>query len=120
MGVKTLGVKEDGALVPCHLFFSSEDFALGNVLDDGILERLSAYAEGLPTVDDVEGCRDCEVRYFCGNGCWAHVHAVSGTLHGRNPYCGFYKRYFSAVVWNLGAPDAMERIARELDGGPAA
>jgi radical SAM protein with 4Fe4S-binding SPASM domain len=114
MGLKTLGVKDDGTVVPCHLFFSRPEFGIANVLEDGFLEKLSAYANGLPTVDDIQGCKDCNVRYFCGNGCWAHVQSARGAVDGRNPYCGFYKKYFSAVVWNLGADRAMDRIYDEL------
>jgi radical SAM protein with 4Fe4S-binding SPASM domain len=114
MGLKTLGVKDDGTVVPCHLFFSSREFEIANVLEEGFREKLSAYASGLPTVDDIEECKDCNVRYFCGNGCWAHVQSARGAVDGRNPYCGFYKKYFSAVVWNLGAEGAMNRIYEEL------
>lgn len=114
MGDRTLGVKEDGTVVPCHLFFSSRELVLGNVLDDDVAARLAAWSGALPTVDDVEECRDCDVRYFCANGCWAHVYGAHGRLDRKNPYCAFYRSYYSAVVWNLGLPRAAERILDEL------
>jgi radical SAM protein with 4Fe4S-binding SPASM domain len=115
MGEKTIAVKEDGTVVPCHLFFSSAGAGVGNILDEDIVEKLCRFASALPTVDDVEGCRECDMRYFCGNGCWAHVHAAHGSFERKNPYCGFYKRYFSSVVWNLGLDNAMERTYDELN-----
>ena len=115
MGHKTLGVKENGMVVPCHLFFSCAEYELGNVLDDNIMEKLFSFANSLPTVDEIEECKECNVRYFCGNGCWAHVYWAYGHIGRKSPYCDFYKRYFSAVLWNLGKDNSMNRIYDELN-----
>jgi radical SAM protein with 4Fe4S-binding SPASM domain len=115
MGQKTLGVREDGTMVPCHLFFSSAEYEIGNILEDDITDKLCFFAHHLPTVDQIEECKDCHVRYFCGNGCWAHAFWANGTILSRNPYCEFYRTYFSAVLWNLGMKDAMTRIYEALE-----
>jgi radical SAM protein with 4Fe4S-binding SPASM domain len=115
MGHKTLGIKENGAVVPCHLFFSGAEYEVGNILDDNITEKLFSFSNSLPTVDEIEECKDCNVRYFCGNGCWAHAYWAYGQIGRRSPYCGFYKKYFSAVLWNLGMEDTMTRIYDELN-----
>jgi len=115
MGHKTLGIKENGMIVPCHLFFSSEEHEIGNIFDENITEKLFSFANSLPTVDEIEECKDCNVRYFCGNGCWAHAYWEYGHIGKRSPYCDFYKKYFSAVLWNLGMENTMTRIYDELN-----
>lgn len=87
MVIKTLGVKENGDIVPCHLFFSSKEFVLGNILNEGIIKKLVHFLNTLPTIDEIEECNKCDIRYFCGNGCWASVYWRHGHFKGRNPYC---------------------------------
>lgn len=117
MGFTTIAVKEDGAIVPCHLFLSEPGFGIGNVLDHGIADRMVAFLNELPTVDSIDGCRDCQVRYFCGNGCWAGTYWRYGTFRHKNPYCGFYRRFWSAVIWNLGSEDEGTKILDDLQPG---
>lgn len=119
MGQKTLGIKEDGTVVPCHLFFSCTEYELGNILDDNIFDKLFSFANSLPSVDDIEECKDCNVRYFCANGCWAHSYWEYGHIERKSPYCDFYKKLFSAVLWNLGMENAMTRIFDELNSPTA-
>jgi radical SAM protein with 4Fe4S-binding SPASM domain len=115
MGYRTLGIKENGQVVPCHLFFCGTEYGMGNILDDDIVDRLDAFIGTMPTVDDIEECRDCNVRYFCANGCWANVYWTYGHLDKKNPFCEFYKKYFSAVIWNLGLDDSMTKIYNEIE-----
>ncbi len=114
MVIKTLGIKEHGDVVPCHLFFSSRDFVIGNILDDDIIKKLISFLNSKPSIDEIEGCNKCDIRYFCGNGCWAHVYWHSKTFKERNPYCNFFYDYFSSIVWNLGEENEAERIYLSL------
>jgi radical SAM protein with 4Fe4S-binding SPASM domain len=115
MGRKILGVKERGEVVPCHLFFSMNGFGLGNILDESITENLLRFANSLPTVDTVEGCKDCDVRYFCGNGCWATSYWESGRFTRQKRYCDMFYNYWSSIVWNLGKPGALRLIYDALN-----
>ncbi|MCP2598713.1 radical SAM protein [Candidatus Aminicenantes bacterium AC-335-L06] len=110
MGFKTLGVKENGSVVPCHLFFSSNDFIIGNILDKDIVKKLILFLNSIPSIDEIHECKKCDIRYFCCNGCWANVYWHHKTFNGRNPYCEFFYDYFSSIIWNLGEEKETERI----------
>jgi len=110
IGKLTIAVKEKGNLVPCHLFLSSDDFILGNILEEGTVEKAVNFVNSLPSIDEVEGCKDCDIRYFCANGCLGSVYFRHNNFNGRNPYCEFYKKYKSSIIWNLGEENETERI----------
>lgn len=110
MVIKMMGVKEFGEVVPCHLFFSDKKMVIGNILEKDISEKLFKFYQSLPTVDEVEGCKDCNVRYFCGNGCWGHVYWRYRTFNHVNPYCNFFQNYYSAIVWNLGKENEAKKV----------
>lgn len=114
MGLKTLGIEENGTVVPCHLFFSCTNYELGNILDDNIFDKLFSFVNSLPSVDEIQECKDCNVRYFCASGCWAHAYWEYGSINKRSPYCSFYRKLFSAILWNLGMENTMTRIYDEL------
>lgn len=42
------------------------------------------------SVEDKEGCRDCELRYWCAGGCPLQTHRVTGRYDTRSPYCAVY------------------------------
>ncbi|MFQ6083728.1 MAG: radical SAM protein [Candidatus Aminicenantia bacterium] len=110
MVIKMIGVKEFGEVVPCHLFFSDKKMVIGNILEKDICKKLFKFYQSLPTVDEVEGCKNCNVRYFCGNGCWAHVYWQNGTFNHMSPYCNFFRNYYSTIVWNLGKENEAKEV----------
>lgn len=114
IGAKTLAIKEHGDIVPCHLFLSSKSFIMANVFDPDVWDKLNAYYKALTGVDDIDECKDCDIRYFCGNGCAAHVYWQHGTFKKKNPYCSFFKDYLSALVWNLGEENEFQKIYDDL------
>jgi len=114
MIIKTLGVKEYGDIVPCHLFFSSNDLVIGNILDDEITRKLVDFLNQLPTIDEIGECKTCDIRYFCGNGCWATVYWHHKNFNGKNPYCSIMYDYFSSIIWNLGEENEAQKIYTAL------
>jgi radical SAM protein with 4Fe4S-binding SPASM domain len=114
MLVKTIAVKQNGNVVPCHLFLSSKDFIVGNIFDADILRKIYLAYRAIPRVDDIDKCKDCDVRYFCGNGCFANTYWTYGTFKHANPYCSFFEDYFKSIIWNLGKKEERKTILTEL------
>lgn len=116
MVINMLGIKENGDLVPCHLFFSMPDkkMNIGNILDNEILEKMWTFFQAIPVVDEKDICKDCNVRYFCGGGCSAGTYFNSKTLKTCNPYCDVFKNYYEAIVSSLGKENESESLLHLL------
>lgn len=56
-------------------------------------------------VDDKEGCRQCQWRYWCRGGCSMLTYRITGRSDIRSPNCGIYRALF---------PDALRLEALRL------
>ena len=97
-------VSAHGDLFPCSEFIGFPEYRGGNLFQDeveAVLESRPFRAVTSRVVEDIEPCRRCAIRHFCGAPCPAEVHAVGGKLEARSPYCRFYEeqvRYAFRVV----------------------
>ncbi len=97
-------VSAHGDLFPCSEFLGFPEYRGGNLFQDDIQSVLKSrpfQAVTTRVVEQMEPCRRCAVRHFCGAPCPAEVQAVSGTLEAPSPYCRFYEeqvRYAFRVV----------------------
>lgn len=53
--------------------------------------------QNLP-VDQKEGCRSCEWRYWCAGGCAVATFRTTGRYDVQSPNCGIYKALYPEVV----------------------
>jgi len=53
--------------------------------------------QNLP-VDEKEGCRDCEWRYWCAGGCPLVTYQATGRYDTKSPNCNIYKALFPEVL----------------------
>lgn len=89
-GSTGVSVAADGNVYPCHMLHVPE-LRLGNAfVDDAatIATQLQAFA--LPSVDETDGCKQCQHRYLCGGGCRGRSYIEHGRLDARDPYCAYY------------------------------
>ncbi|MBV9229087.1 MAG: radical SAM protein [Chloroflexi bacterium] len=49
-------------------------------------------------VDDKQGCRSCEWRYWCTGGCPMLTYRITGRNDVRSPNCNIYKALFPAAL----------------------
>lgn len=49
-------------------------------------------------VDEKEGCRDCEWKYWCTGGCPQATFRATGRYDIQSPNCGIYKQLYPEVV----------------------
>ena len=65
-GVNKITICPDGTIYPCDSFVGLSDFALGN-MNDNFWNRLQ-YKN--MTVNTIEPCRSCDIKYLCGGDCY--------------------------------------------------
>ncbi len=99
-------VDVNGEIYPCA-FLMEDSFKIGNIFDRvPIMEtiKLSSIGKELMVrdVDNIEGCKTCEVRYFCGGGCLAvNEGGCTAANHGEAEFCKPYRDLMSKFVWNF-------------------
>ncbi len=82
-----IAVKSDGTVSPCVFVREAVDTVKGKTLQEVVRsERLQKYWK--ITLDDVEGCKDCEFRYGCLD-CRANALNDTGELYAKNPFCAY-------------------------------
>ncbi len=93
-----------GEVAPCSEFLGLSEFHGGSLFETPVGELLKSQPFARVTgrvVEDLEPCKTCAVRHFCGAPCPAEVYASNGTLKAPAPYCDFYAaqaRYAFQVI----------------------
>lgn len=87
-------VRADGDIFPCF-YMQLPEFKLGNIRENDLCEiyrtELMRELLGL-TLSDIEGCRNCDIRYFCGGACRGSAYRVGKSLRIPDPIdCEVYK-----------------------------
>lgn len=94
-GSSIISVTADGYVYPCHMMHDTE-MVMGNILETS-LEQILNNAKKIPSVDEVEHCKECELKNVCGGGCKARALLINGSWKQPDPYCSlnrnFYKKY---------------------------
>ena len=84
----------NGDLFPCSEFVGLPAFKGGNIFKDDIEDVLVSSSFSTVTsrkVEDIEPCRRCAIRNFCGAPCPAEVHAMHGRMDKTGAFCEFYE-----------------------------
>ncbi len=104
IGGGTLSIDSDGAVYPCHLLHEAE-YSLGKLTDSSFTEiwgRLITTQWFKITVDEIEICRDCIIRYICAGQCRARALAQTGSLSSPDPFCNYFKQATLEFLFNAG------------------
>ena len=83
-----------GDLFPCSEFVGLEEFNGGNVFRDDIDDTLAKPSFRLVTerrVEEIEPCRSCAIRHFCGSPCSAEAWSLHGTMQSPGAFCELYE-----------------------------
>lgn len=103
-GRRFFALAPDGGLFPCSEFIGLEHFKGGNIFEGGIGKAIKSRPFGAVTgrkVEDIEPCRRCAIRHFCGAPCPAEAHEMNGAMDKRGAFCAFYEeqaRYAFRVI----------------------
>jgi len=90
LGYKIISIAADGGIYPCIMFNGYSDFLMGNALESSIADVIFNHDNKFLnlTVNDIENCKDCHVKYLCGGGYRFRGYAVAGDiLHPDKKLC---------------------------------
>ena len=84
----------NGDLFPCSEFIGLPSFRGGNLFSDDLPTVLQSEPFRKVTgrkVEDIEPCRHCAIRHFCGSPCPAEAHEMNGGMQQVGAFCEFYE-----------------------------
>ncbi|MHB8191419.1 MAG: peptide-modifying radical SAM enzyme CbpB [Ferrimicrobium sp.] len=94
-------VDAKGSLFPCSEFIGLQSFEGGNLFSGGLERCFDSDAFRSVTervVEDIDTCKDCPIRHFCGAPCPAEAYELRGGLVQRGAFCHFYKEQFGYAM----------------------
>ncbi|MGD0092838.1 MAG: peptide-modifying radical SAM enzyme CbpB [Planctomycetota bacterium] len=118
-----------GGLFPCSEFIGLPEFNGGNLFKGELEAALKSPAFQKVTgrkVEDIDPCRRCAVRHFCGSPCPAEAHEMKGGMDRPGAFCELYEeqaRYALRLIadhkvdaflwdgWDKGTKTALELSA---------
>lgn len=78
---------------------------MGNVHEKNISEIVSASSVVeqcvAMVVDNIEGCRDCFLRYVCGGTCRARAYHECRNIMTSGTFCEYERRAFTDGIFSL-------------------
>ncbi len=97
VGQNYLVIDQHGAIAKCH---ADIRYTVTNIRVDDPLEAIRNDRAGIQgfSVEDKEGCRTCEWRYWCAGGCPLLTYRVTGRSDVKSPNCNIYKALFPDVL----------------------
>ncbi len=84
----------NGDIFPCSEFIGLKYFKGGNIFKSNIKNILGSAQFKLVTerkVEDIEPCRRCAIRHFCGSPCPAEAYEMNGGMNRTGSFCEFYE-----------------------------
>lgn len=84
----------NGDIFPCSEFIGLPSFRGGNIFIDNIETILETEAFRRVTgrkIEDIEPCRHCAIRHFCGAPCPAEANEMNGSLLSTGAFCELYE-----------------------------
>ena len=83
-----------GDVFPCSEFIGLPDYKGGNLFTDKIEDIVASPAFAKVSgrkVEDIEDCRTCAIRHFCGSPCPAEAAEMNGGMDQKGAFCRFYE-----------------------------
>lgn len=93
-GRSFFAVSARGDMFPCSEFIGLEEFNGGNLFRNRIADVLRCAAFRRVTerkVEDIDPCRRCAVRHFCGSPCPAEASEMNGGMRRIGAFCELYE-----------------------------
>ncbi len=93
-GLNIFGITPSGDIYPCDDLSSQEQFCLGNINEKhlkDILESPIIQHFACCNYDNINECKDCNLKSYCGAGCCSRKFYENDTIYSKDPICGFYK-----------------------------
>lgn len=116
IGGAELSVSATGDVYPCQLLHYPE-FLMGNV-QQSPLSKIIATSPVMEqcarmTVDNIEGCRTCMLRYLCGGACRARDYHELGTTMRAGNFCAYEREAFIDGIFALNSVNLLQKMTND-------
>ena len=97
VGENYLVIDHNGSIASCQMEIEQP---LTSIKIDDPLAIIRLHPAGIHhiPVDERDGCRSCDWRYWCAGGCPSAVYRATGRYDRRSPNCRIYQALFPAVL----------------------
>jgi uncharacterized protein len=97
VGRNYLVIDQHGGIAKCH---AQIEQTVSTVEADDPLWYVQNDQEGVQglSVDEKEGCKSCQWRYWCSGGCPVLTYRLTGRYDIKSPYCHVYQALFPDVL----------------------
>jgi uncharacterized protein len=97
VGESYLVIDHNGRIAKCHMEIEKP---VTNIYAEDPLAIIRKDGIGIQnvSVDEKEGCRECEWRYWCTGGCPLLTFKATGRYDVKSPYCRIYKAIYPEVL----------------------
>lgn len=110
IGDAELSISETGDVYPCQLLHNKE-FHAGNIFKESLSEiyHSSPVLQSCRhlTVDNLDGCSKCFLRYVCGGACRARAYYECGKINNSGKFCEYEKAAFVNGIFELYSENAL-------------
>lgn len=93
VGQNYLVIDQHGGIARCHAAIEQTITSINADDPLSVIQHDQTGVQGLP-VEEKEGCRSCDWRYWCGGGCPLLTHRITGRYDVKSPNCTIYKALF--------------------------
>jgi uncharacterized protein len=97
VGENYLVIDHQGRIAKCQMELKRPVTSVGAHDPLMLIRADTAGVQNLP-VDEKEGCRSCEWRYWCSGGCPIETFRATGRYDLRSPNCRIYKALYPDVL----------------------
>jgi radical SAM protein with 4Fe4S-binding SPASM domain len=99
MGRNVLSIEANGIVYPCQLMHN-ENFVLGDLNEQSLKEIWEKSPYRKVTLNDIEECKNCEIKHICSAPCRARAFYLEGDIYKKDPLCpDFIKRSIYDNLW---------------------
>lgn len=97
VGDSYLVFNQHGQVAKCQMKMGEP---IADVNTDNLLQIVREDKKGIRniSVEEKEGCRDCEWKYWCAGGCPLETYRATGRYDVKSPNCNIYKTIFPEVL----------------------
>jgi uncharacterized protein len=95
-----IGISHDGKIVPCHRFFSQEEFSIGNVESGIDKDKVQLFESS--TIEKRRKCIECSARYICNAHCYHDsIYFYNDINRTYELSCAFKKKFIYETFKNF-------------------
>jgi radical SAM protein with 4Fe4S-binding SPASM domain len=119
---ETIYIRANGDIFPCF-YLQFPEFKVGNIKENDLSEIYeNKIMQNLlkMTVEDLEECRDCDIRYYCGGACRGFAYLERGSIYLPDPLNCEKNKTLVRMILEKGDENTKQLLREVLESTKAA